>query len=135
MLLYFLVIKYQNLLTHFKIKVFKLYTNSEKFPYLPAHSNSVLSPVINTDINLLCIHPEIFKCFMYLYCTQWNVKVGSQETPGVTGKFGLGVHNEGRQRLTEFFQENALVIANSLFQEYKRRLHVDITRWPIPKSG
>ena len=58
-----------------------------------------------------------------------------EETPGVTGKFGLGVHNEGRQRLTEFFQENALVIANSLFQEYKRRLHVDITRWPIPKSG
>ena len=58
-----------------------------------------------------------------------------EETPGVTGKFGLGVHNEGRQRLTEFFQENALVIANSLLEEHKRRLHVDITRWPIPKSG
>ena len=70
-----------------------------------------------------------------LIIEDWNAKVGRQETPGVTGKFGLGVHNEGRQRLTEFFQENALVIANSLFQEYKRRLHVDITRWPIPKSG
>ena len=45
----------------------------------------------------------------------WNAKVGSQETPGVTGKFGLGIWNEAAQRLTEFFQENALVIANTLF--------------------
>ena len=45
----------------------------------------------------------------------WNAKVGSQETPGVTGKFGLGVQNEAGQRLTEFCQENALVIANTLF--------------------
>jgi len=45
----------------------------------------------------------------------WNAKVGSQEIPGVTGKFGLGVQNEGGQRLTEFFQENAMVIANMLF--------------------
>ena len=46
----------------------------------------------------------------------WNAKVGSQETPGVTGKFGLGVQNEAGQRLVEFYQENALVIANTLFQ-------------------
>ena len=46
----------------------------------------------------------------------WNAKVGSQEIPGVTGKFGLGVQNEAGQRLTEFCQENALVIANTLFQ-------------------
>ena len=46
----------------------------------------------------------------------WNAKVGSQETPGVTGKFGLGVQNEAGQRLTEFGQENTLVIANTLFQ-------------------
>ena len=46
----------------------------------------------------------------------WNAKVGSQETPGVTGKFGLGVRNEAGQRLIEFCQENALVIANTLFQ-------------------
>ena len=52
----------------------------------------------------------------------WNAKVGSQETPGVTGKFGLGVQNEAGQRLIEFFQENALVIANALFQQHKRRL-------------
>ena len=53
----------------------------------------------------------------------WNAKVGSQETPGVTGKFGLGMRNEAGQRLTEFCQENALVIANTLFQQQKRRLY------------
>ena len=53
----------------------------------------------------------------------WNAKVGSQETPGVTDKFGLGIRNEVGQRLIEFFQANALVIANTLFQQYKRRLY------------
>ena len=53
----------------------------------------------------------------------WNVKVRSLETPGVTDKFGLGVQNEARQRLIEFCQENALVIANTLFQQHKRRLY------------
>ena len=52
----------------------------------------------------------------------WNAKVGRQETPGVTGKFDLGVQNESGQRLIEFCQENALVIANTLFQQHKRRL-------------
>ena len=50
----------------------------------------------------------------------WDAKVGSQETPGATGKFGLGVQNEAGQRLIEFCQENALVIANTLFQQHKR---------------
>ena len=58
----------------------------------------------------------------------WNAKVGSQETPGVTGKFGLGVRNEARQRLIEFCQENTLVIANTLFQQHKRRLYT----WTSP---
>ena len=53
----------------------------------------------------------------------WNAKVGSQERPGVTGKFGLGVQNEAGQRLIEFCQENALVIANTFFQQNKRRLY------------
>ena len=53
----------------------------------------------------------------------WNAKVGSQETPRVTGKFGLGVQNEAGQRLIEFCQENALVIANTLFQHHKKRLY------------
>ena len=52
----------------------------------------------------------------------WNAKVGSQETPGRTGKFGLGVQNEARQRLIEFFQESTLVIENTLFQQHKKRL-------------
>ena len=53
----------------------------------------------------------------------WNAKVASQETPGVTGKFGLGVQNEAAQRLIELCQENTLVIANTLFQQHKRRLY------------
>ena len=64
----------------------------------------------------------------------WNAKVGSQETPGVIGKCGLGIWNEAGQRLIEFCQENALVITNTLFQQHKRRLHMDITRWSTPKS-
>jgi len=58
----------------------------------------------------------------------WNAKVGSQETPGVTGKFGLGIQNEAGQRLIEFCQENALVITNTLFQQHKRRLYT----WTSP---
>ena len=60
----------------------------------------------------------------------WNAKVGSQETPGVTGKFGLGVHIESGQRLIEFCQENTLVIVNTLFQQHKRRLDT----WTSPDS-
>ena len=58
----------------------------------------------------------------------WNAKVRSEETPGVTGKFGLRVQNEARQRLIEFCQENTLVIANPLFQQHKRRLYT----WTSP---
>ena len=58
----------------------------------------------------------------------WDAKVGSQETPGVTGKFGLGVQNEAGQRLIEFCQENALVIANTRFQQHKRRVYT----WTSP---
>ena len=71
----------------------------------------------------------------------WNAKEGSQEVPGITGKFGLGLQNEAGQRLTEFCQENTLVIANTLFQQHKRilytqtshrhhitHLHTDITQ-------
>ena len=58
----------------------------------------------------------------------WNAKVGSQETPGVTGQFGLGIQNEAGKRLIEFCQENVLVIANILFQQHKRRLYT----WTSP---
>ena len=58
----------------------------------------------------------------------WNARVGSQETPGVTGKFSLGIQNEAGQRLIEFCQDNTLVIANTLFQQHKRRLYT----WTSP---
>ena len=58
----------------------------------------------------------------------WNAKVGSQEIPGVTGKFGLGVQNEVGKSPTELFQENTLVIANTFLQQHKRRLYM----WTLP---
>ena len=64
----------------------------------------------------------------FSFIGDWNAKVGSQETPGVTGNFGLGMRNEAGQRLIEFCQENALVIANTLFQQRKRRLYT----WTSP---
>ena len=63
----------------------------------------------------------------------WSAKLGNQDTPGVTGKFGLGIQNEAGQRLIEFCQEKALVIANTLFQQCKT-VHMDITRWSVLKS-
>ena len=66
--------------------------------------------------------------YVLLIIGDWNAKVESQETPGVTGKFGLGIRNEEGQRLIEFCQENALVIANTLFQKHKRRLYT----WTSP---
>ena len=79
---------------------------------------------------------RIYKTFQNLHTHKnvlfivgyWNAKVGSQETPGVTGKFGLGVQNEAGQRLIELCQENTLVIANTLFQQHKRRLYT----WTSP---
>ena len=59
----------------------------------------------------------------------WNAKVGSEEIPGITGKFGLGAQNEAGPRLVEFCQEKTLVIANTLFQQQGTTLHMDITRW------
>ena len=58
----------------------------------------------------------------------------SRDIPGVTGEFGLEVQNEAGQRLTEFCQENTVVIANTFFQQHKITVHMDIIRWSIPKS-
>ena len=70
----------------------------------------------------------IYKKDVLFIIGDWNAKVGSQETPGVTGKFGLGMRNEAGQRLIEFCQKNALVMANILFQQHKRRLYT----WTSP---
>ena len=88
------------------------------------HSNPSFAPTSNAEEaevewfyedlqDLLELTPQKDVIFII---EDWNAKVGSQETPGVTGKFGLGVQNEAWQRLLEFWQENALVIANTLFQ-------------------
>ena len=76
---------------------------------------------ISVTLFLFC--KEIHVCHAY-----WNAKVGSQETPGVTDKFGLGVANKAGQGLIEFYQENSLVTANTLFQQHKRRLYT----WASP---
>ena len=68
------------------------------------------------------------KKYVLFIIEDWNAKAGSQEVPGRTGKFGLGVQNEARQRLIEFCQENALVRANTLFQQHNRRLYT----WTSP---
>ena len=78
--------------------------------------------------DLLELTPKKYVLFII---GDWNAKVGSQEILGVTGKFGLGVQNEAGQRLIEFCQENTLVLANTLFQQHERTLHMDITRWSI----
>ena len=75
--------------------------------------------------DLLELTPQKYVLFII---EDWNAKVPSQETPGVTGKFGLGIQNEAGQSLIEFCQENALVIANTLFQQHKRRLYT----WTSP---
>ena len=75
--------------------------------------------------DLLELTPKKYVLFII---GDWNEKVGSRETPGVTGKFGLGVQNEAGQRLVEFCQENAVVTANTLSQQHKRKLHT----WTSP---
>ena len=70
--------------------------------------------------DLLALTPQKDVLFII---RDWNAKVGSQETPGVTGKFGLGIQNEAGQRLIDFCQENALVLANTLFLQHTRRLY------------
>ena len=85
---------------------------------------------------------KTYKTFWNLYpkdvlfiIGDWNAKVGSQEIPGVTGKFGLGVQNEAGQRLTEFCQENAQIIANTLFHNAKdKSTQPHQTRWSMLKS-
>ena len=96
----------------------------------------VYTPTTNADIewffenlqDLLELTSKKKKKDVLFIIGGWNEKVGSQEIPGVTGKFGLGVQNEGGQRLIEFCQENALVIANTLFQQHNRRLYT----WTSP---
>ena len=86
----------------------------------------VIKPSLPAEFTQEFIH--IFKKGVLFIIGDWNATVGSQKIPGVTGNFGLGVWNEAGQRPTEFCQENALVIANTLFQQHKRQLYT----WTSP---
>ena len=101
----------------------------------PLFSSSILGTYGSGECIFQCLSFCLFILFMGFSWTvgDRNAKVGSQETPGVIGKFGIGVQNEAGQRLIEFCQENALVIANTFFQQHMRRLHVNIRRWSTPK--
>ena len=98
------------------IQVYALTSNAEEAEVVRFYEDlqDLLEPTLKKDVLFII--------------GDWNAKVGSQETPGVTGKFGLGVQNEAGQRLIEFCQENTLVITNTLFQQHKRRLHT----WTSP---
>ena len=93
--------------------------------YVPT-SNAEEAEVEQLYEDLLELTPKTNVLFII---GDWNAKVGNQKIPGVTGKFGHGVQNEAGQRLTEFCQEKALVIANTLYQQHKRRLYT----WTSPK--
>ena len=102
------------------------------------HSNPSLCPTSNAEeaeVEWFCedlqdlLELTLKKDVLFII-GDWNAKGGSQEIPGVTGKFGLGVQNEAGQRLIELCQENAMVIANTLFQQHKRRLYT----WTSPDS-
>ena len=102
----------------FNITVIQVYVPTSNAKEAEVGSMKTYKPRINTPKVVLFIIGD------------WNAKVGSQELPGVTGKIGLGVQNEAGQRLTGFCQENTLVIANTLFQQHKRRLYT----WTSPDS-
>ena len=91
------------------IQVYTLATNAEEAEHFYEDLKDLLELTPKKDV--------------FFIIGDWNAKVGSQETSGVTGKFGLGVQNEAGQRLIEFCQENALLIANTLFHQHKRRLY------------
>ena len=90
---------------------------------------------LNSFMNLQDLSELTPKKDVLFIVGDWNAKVGSQETPGVTGKFGLGIWNEAGQRIIEFCQVNSLVIAkHHLPTTQEKTLRVDITRWSPPKS-
>ena len=96
---------------------------------LIAEKGFLISSCYSLELCIQMLISFLFSFAFYLSSIgEWNAKVGTQETPEVTGKFGLGVQNEARQKLIEFCQENALVITNTLLQQNKRELYT----WTSP---
>ena len=116
--------KWQNDLCHFQGKPFNITVIQVYAPTSNAEEAEVEQFYENLQ-DLLELTPPKDVLFII---GDWNAKAGNQEIPGVIGKFGLGVQNEAEQRLTEFCQENALVTANTLFQQHKRKLYT----WTSP---
>ena len=114
--------------SNFHLLELKHYTFlSNFFHSLSTKMETVALGQYDSNVTSKCLAHSL-KNQLYCYCS-------SKETPGVTGKFGPGVQNEAGQRLTEFCQKNSLVIANTLFQQYREMtLQMDITRWSISKS-
>ena len=108
--------KRQNDLVHFQGKPFNI-TVIQVYAPTSNTEEAEVERFYGDLQDLLNLTPKKYVLFII---GDWNAKVGSQETPGVTGKFGLGIRKEAGQKLIEFCQENALVIANTLFQQHKR---------------
>ena len=103
------------------LKLIMTYNNLENYTFVTSNAEEAEVEQFYEDLqDLLELTPQKDVLFII---GGWNAKLGSQETPGVTGRFGLGVQNEAGQRLIEFCQENALVIANTLFKQHKRRFY------------
>ena len=116
--------KWQNDLVHFQGKVF-IITVIQAYAPTSSTEEAEVEWFYEDLQDLLELTPKKDVLFII---GAWNAKVGSQETSGVTDKFGLGVQNEAGQRLIEFCQENALAVANTLFQQHKRRFYT----WTSP---
>ena len=115
---------------HFQGKPFSITVNQV---YAPT-SNAKEAEVERFYAHLQILQEQTPKKDVLFIVRDQNAELGSQDILGVTGKFGLGIWKEAGQRLIEFCQENSLVIANTLFQQHKRSLHMGITRWSTPKS-
>ena len=111
--------KWQNDLCSFPRQTIQYHNNPNLCPDFSNAEEAEVEWFYEDIQDLLELTPQKYALFII---GDWNAKVGSQETPRVTGKFGLGVQNEAGHRPIEFCQENALVIANTFFQQHKRRL-------------
>ena len=114
---------------HLLLQCMKVKSESEVAQSRPTLSDPMDCSLPGSSVHRI-FQARVLEWGAIAFIGDWNAKVGSQETPGVTGKFGLGIRNEAGQRLIEFWQENTLVIANTLFQQHKRPLYT----W-MPPNG